>query len=246
MQLSAHRHDTSGVVGGTFAGPAPSLGIGGIAHVVQCNPVAKKEIVRVQVRAPKSGSTMVSQPSACRVRAGDMRTVRSSSGIARQITGRMASASTRSQPKAYSPDNTPFRSMAYVVPNAERCPYRTQTTALYIRTGPGAVAHTEGPEGWLNIWLKMMSNLRLSVINRASVAVPCTQYGAKVPKKSQDPRKTREVYPRISAFASRCPEAPRQCVGGRVYDLSGIHSKPSLKCPEGIVRYGLKKCRECR
>ena len=35
-------------------------------------------------------------------------------------------------------------------------------------------------------------------------------------------------------------------VGGRVYDLSGVRSKPSLKNPEGVVRHGLKKCGECR
>ncbi len=34
--------------------------------------------------------------------------------------------------------------------------------------------------------------------------------------------------------------------GGRVYDLSGVRSKPSKKNPEGKVRYGLKKCGECR
>lgn len=33
---------------------------------------------------------------------------------------------------------------------------------------------------------------------------------------------------------------------GRVYDLSGVRSKPSLKNPEGVVRHGLKKCGECR
>lgn len=35
-------------------------------------------------------------------------------------------------------------------------------------------------------------------------------------------------------------------VGGRVYDLSGVRSKPSKKHPEGVVRHGLKKCGECR
>jgi transposase-like protein len=35
-------------------------------------------------------------------------------------------------------------------------------------------------------------------------------------------------------------------VGGRVYDLSGVRSKPSAKNPEGVVRHGLKKCGECR
>ena len=34
--------------------------------------------------------------------------------------------------------------------------------------------------------------------------------------------------------------------GGRVYDLSGVRSKPSKKHPNGKVRYGLKKCGECR
>ncbi len=35
-------------------------------------------------------------------------------------------------------------------------------------------------------------------------------------------------------------------VGGRVYDLSGVRSKASVKNPEGVVRHGLKKCGECR
>ncbi len=35
-------------------------------------------------------------------------------------------------------------------------------------------------------------------------------------------------------------------VDGRVYDLSGVRSKPSKKHPEGKVRHGLKKCGECR
>ena len=35
-------------------------------------------------------------------------------------------------------------------------------------------------------------------------------------------------------------------VNGRVYDLSGVRSKPSVKNPEGVVRHGLKKCGECR
>ena len=33
---------------------------------------------------------------------------------------------------------------------------------------------------------------------------------------------------------------------GRVYDLSGVRTKPSAKHPEGKVRHGLKKCGECR
>ena len=35
-------------------------------------------------------------------------------------------------------------------------------------------------------------------------------------------------------------------VGGRVYDLAGVKTKPSAKHPEGKVRHGLKKCGECR
>ena len=35
-------------------------------------------------------------------------------------------------------------------------------------------------------------------------------------------------------------------VDGRVYDLSGVRTKPSKKHPEGKVRHGLKKCGECR
>jgi transposase-like protein len=33
---------------------------------------------------------------------------------------------------------------------------------------------------------------------------------------------------------------------GRVYTLSGVHSKPSKKHPEGVVRHGLRKCGGCR
>lgn len=35
-------------------------------------------------------------------------------------------------------------------------------------------------------------------------------------------------------------------VAGRVYDLAGVRGKASIKSPEGAVRYGLKKCGECR
>ncbi|MCF8883173.1 IS1595 family transposase [Erythrobacter sp. SN021] len=35
-------------------------------------------------------------------------------------------------------------------------------------------------------------------------------------------------------------------VDGRVYDLSGVLTKPSKKHPKGKVRHGLKKCGECR
>jgi len=34
--------------------------------------------------------------------------------------------------------------------------------------------------------------------------------------------------------------------GGRVYDLAGVRTKASKKNPEGKVRFGLKKCGECR
>jgi transposase-like protein len=35
-------------------------------------------------------------------------------------------------------------------------------------------------------------------------------------------------------------------VGGRVYKLDGVRGKRSKKNPEGAIRYGLKKCGECR
>jgi transposase-like protein len=35
-------------------------------------------------------------------------------------------------------------------------------------------------------------------------------------------------------------------VGGRVYELEGVRTKPSKKNPKGVVRHGLKKCGECR
>lgn len=34
--------------------------------------------------------------------------------------------------------------------------------------------------------------------------------------------------------------------GARVYDLADVRGKPSVKSPEGALRYGLKKCGECR
>jgi transposase-like protein len=33
---------------------------------------------------------------------------------------------------------------------------------------------------------------------------------------------------------------------GRIYSLTGVHSKPSKKHPQGLVRHGLRKCGECR
>lgn len=33
---------------------------------------------------------------------------------------------------------------------------------------------------------------------------------------------------------------------GKVYELTGVRSKPSKKNPEGVERHGLKKCAECR
>lgn len=41
-----------------------------------------------------------------------------------------------------------------------------------------------------------------------------------------------------------CPKCG--VTGGKVYDLSGVRSKPSKKNPNGKVRHGLKKCGECR
>lgn len=35
-------------------------------------------------------------------------------------------------------------------------------------------------------------------------------------------------------------------VNGRIYALDGVRGKPSKKNPEGAIRYGLKKCGECR
>lgn len=35
-------------------------------------------------------------------------------------------------------------------------------------------------------------------------------------------------------------------VNGRIYDLSSVRGKPSKKSPNGAIRYGLKKCGECR
>jgi transposase-like protein len=48
----------------------------------------------------------------------------------------------------------------------------------------------------------------------------------------------------IWANGVTCPHCG--VVGGRVYDLAGVRSKPSVKNPEGVVRHGLKKCGECR
>lgn len=35
-------------------------------------------------------------------------------------------------------------------------------------------------------------------------------------------------------------------VGGKVYNLVGVRTKPSKKNPKGVERHGLKKCGECR
>ena len=35
-------------------------------------------------------------------------------------------------------------------------------------------------------------------------------------------------------------------VGGKVYDLAGVRGKPSVKNPDGAIRFGLKKCGDCR
>jgi transposase-like protein len=48
----------------------------------------------------------------------------------------------------------------------------------------------------------------------------------------------------VWADGVKCPHCGS--IGGRVYDLSGVRSKPSKKHPEGVVRHGLKKCGECR
>lgn len=48
----------------------------------------------------------------------------------------------------------------------------------------------------------------------------------------------------VWANGTVCPHCG--VVGGRVYDLAGVRSKPSVKNPEGVVRHGLKKCGECR
>ena len=41
-----------------------------------------------------------------------------------------------------------------------------------------------------------------------------------------------------------CPKCG--VVGGKVYDLAGVRTKPSKKNPNGKVRHGLKKCGACR
>ncbi len=48
----------------------------------------------------------------------------------------------------------------------------------------------------------------------------------------------------VWANGTVCPHCGT--VNGRVYDLSGVRGKPSKKSPEGAIRYGLKKCGECR
>ena len=41
------------------------------------------------------------------------------------------------------------------------------------------------------------------------------------------------------------PVCPACGVIGQAYALNGVRSKPSKKCPEGKIRYGLKKCKAC-
>ena len=48
----------------------------------------------------------------------------------------------------------------------------------------------------------------------------------------------------IWADGKVCPHCG--VVDGRMYDLAGVRGKPSKKNPEGAIRYGLKKCGECR
>ena len=48
----------------------------------------------------------------------------------------------------------------------------------------------------------------------------------------------------IWANGTVCPHCG--IVNGRIYDLAGVRGKPSKKNPEGAIRYGLKKCGECR
>ncbi|MBO9419730.1 IS1595 family transposase [Labrenzia sp. R4_2] len=42
------------------------------------------------------------------------------------------------------------------------------------------------------------------------------------------------------------PHCPHCGNAGKIYELKGVRSKPSKKNPEGVERYGLKKCAECR
>jgi transposase-like protein len=42
------------------------------------------------------------------------------------------------------------------------------------------------------------------------------------------------------------PVCPHCGATDRIFALKGVHSKPSKKNPEGIVRHGLKKCGHCR
>ena len=48
----------------------------------------------------------------------------------------------------------------------------------------------------------------------------------------------------VWADGTVCPHCG--VIGGRLYSLSDVRSKPSAKHPEGVVRHGLKKCGECR
>jgi transposase-like protein len=48
----------------------------------------------------------------------------------------------------------------------------------------------------------------------------------------------------IWADGTVCPHCG--IVGGRIYDLSDVRGHKSQKNPEGAIRYGLKKCGECR
>jgi len=48
----------------------------------------------------------------------------------------------------------------------------------------------------------------------------------------------------IWADGVTCPHCG--VIGGRVYDLSSVRGSKSAKNPEGAIRYGLKKCGECR
>lgn len=64
------------------------------------------------------------------------------------------------------------------------------------------------------------------------------------PRFHNEPEAFKYLESIVWADGVTCPHCG--VVGGRVYDLAGVRGKPSKKNPEGAIRYGLKKCGECR
>lgn len=64
------------------------------------------------------------------------------------------------------------------------------------------------------------------------------------PRFHNEPEAFKYLESIVWAGGVTCPHCG--VVGGRVYDLADVRGSKSKKNPEGAIRYGLKKCGECR